>query len=39
MVKGIFYMNDRVYDIIRVYKNNISMDLLEEIKERYAKAF
>lgn len=39
VVKGIFYMNDRVYDIIRVYKNNISMDLLEEIKERYAKAF
>ena len=39
VVKGIFYMDDSVFDIIRVYKSNISMDLLEEIKERYAKEF
>ena len=39
VAKGIFYINDRVSDVLRVYKNNISVELLEEIKERYTKAF
>jgi hypothetical protein len=39
VVKGIFYMDDCVNDIIRIYKPNMSLELLNEIKDRYCKAF
>ncbi len=37
VVKGLFYKDDNVSDMIRIYKPNISMDLLGEIKTRYYK--
>ncbi len=39
VVKGIFYKDDSVYDIIRIYKPKMNLDLLNEIKDRYCKAF
>ncbi len=39
VVKGIFYKNDTVKDMIRIYKPKITLDLLREIKQRYTKAF
>ena len=39
VVKGIFYINDTVSDMIRIYKPNMKLDLLNEIKDRYCKAY
>jgi hypothetical protein len=38
VAKGIFYKDDTVKDMIRVFKTNIDNELLKEIKERYTKA-
>jgi len=37
VVKGLFYKDDTVKDMIRVFKPNISNDLLHELKKRYYK--
>jgi len=37
VVKGLFYKDDTVKDMIRVFKPNISNDLLQELKKRYYK--
>ncbi len=37
VAKGLFYKDDTVKDIVRIYKPNISKELLEEIKNRYYK--
>ncbi len=37
IVKGLFYKDDTVKDMIRVFKPNIKQDLLQEIKKRYYK--
>ncbi len=34
---GIFFMNNTIVDMVRVFKPNISMELLREIKEKYLK--
>jgi len=39
VIKGIFYKDDTVKDMIRIYKPNISLDLLKEIRDRYGKFF
>jgi len=39
VIKGIFYKDDTVKDMIRIYKPKITLELLKEIKERYEKAF
>ena len=36
-VKGLFYKDDTVKDMIRIFKPNIKPDLLQEIKRRYYK--
>jgi len=38
VVKGIFYMDGTVKDILRVFKTKMSIELLNEIKKRYEKA-
>lgn len=35
--KGIFYKDDTVKDIIRLFKSNMPLELLQEIKKRYEK--
>ncbi len=37
VVKGLFYKDDTVKDMIRVFKPNIKPELLQEIKKRYYK--
>ncbi len=37
VVKGLFYKDDTVKDMIRIFKPNIQQDLLQEIKKRYYK--
>jgi hypothetical protein len=37
VVNGAFYHNHRMVDIIRIYRPNISLDLLQEIKDAYKK--
>jgi len=39
VVKGIFYKDDTVKDMIRVFKPNMDLELLQEIKKRYEKEF
>lgn len=39
VVKGIFYKDDTVKDMIRVFKPNMTLELLQEIKKRYEKEF
>ncbi len=34
---GIFFMNNTIVDMVRVFKPNITMELLREIKEKYRK--
>ncbi len=38
VVKGIFYKDETVKDMIRLYKSKMSLELLQEIKQRYEKA-
>jgi thioredoxin-related protein len=38
VAKGIFYKDDTVVDMIRLFKTNSNIDLLKEIKEQYIKA-
>lgn len=37
VVKGLFYKDDTVKDMIRIFKPNIQPELLQEIKKRYYK--
>lgn len=37
IVDGAFYMNHKLVDFIRIYKPNCSIDLLNEIREKYQK--
>lgn len=37
VVEGVFYKNDGITDMLRIYKPNIELSLLEEIKESYLK--
>jgi hypothetical protein len=37
VVNGAFYYNEKMVDMIRIYKPNISMELLNEIKDNYCK--
>ena len=39
VVKGIFYKDNCVFDIIRLFKPGMTLELLQEIKERYHKYF
>ena len=38
VAKGIFYKDDTVKDMIRLFKSNMPLELLQEIKKRYEKA-
>ncbi len=38
VVKGIFYKDDTVKDMIRIFKTKMTLELLQEIKQRYEKA-
>lgn len=38
VVKGIFYKDNTVKDMIRIFKPGIKLDLLSEIKQRYEKS-
>ena len=38
VAKGIFYKDETVKDMIRLFKQNMSLELLQEIKKRYNKA-
>ncbi len=38
VAKGLFYKDDTVKDIIRIFKPKMSLDLLQEIKNRYEQA-
>jgi len=39
VVKGIFYKDDTVKDMIRLFKPKMTLELLQEIKSRYHKEF
>ncbi len=38
VAKGLFYKDNTVKDMIRLFKSNMSLELLQEIKQRYEKA-
>jgi len=38
VAKGLFYKDDSVTDIIRLFKKGMTLELLQEIKQRYEKA-
>ncbi len=38
IAKGAFYMDDGIVDMVRIFKPNISIDLLREIQELYQKS-
>lgn len=38
IAKGAFYMDNNIVDMVRIYKPNITIDLLREIQEQYHKS-